>query len=410
MARYTFYTGEPITVGFMRLPPGRGFWAPFMSIVGIAERGLPGWQLAAATALTAAIIGRIPGAADQWTVVFWGYVLFIAGAILVSFGRRIERTLEYACWVMMVFVIVVLLILDIAFIPASVWAEGIVGFFAFGWVPKGVDVLVLGALVGYSAYGGFGNNAITNWYRDKGFAMGAAVGYIPAAVGGKMIKVSPVGKVAPPTKENLERWKVWWKLLSIDQWGIFFFGSMIGMFLPAILACGLIPRGSALPGWGIAAYQGETLTKLMGPAGWAIALILGFWILYSTGLSNVDLVCRQVTDLLWCGSERARRWAKEDIRRIYYLAIVTFIFWGCIYLTPGIVTLPLILVAVSANIANFTMALSAALTIYMNRKFLPKEFQPALWRELLLVGNVLFFGFFFAVFILNQATGWRWVF
>lgn len=207
MARYTFYTGEPITVGFMRLRPGGTFWGPFISAVGVIERALPGWQLAAATALVAAIIGRIPGPGDQWTVVFWGYILFIGGAVLVSFGRRIERTLEIACWVMMGFIFITLLILDILFVPASVWAEGLVGFVSFGVIPKGVDMLLLGALVGYSAYGGFGNNAITNWYRDKGFAMGQAVGYIPAAVGGKMIKVSPTGKVAPPTKENLERWR-----------------------------------------------------------------------------------------------------------------------------------------------------------------------------------------------------------
>jgi len=39
-----------------------------------------------------------------------------------------------------------------------------------------MDDLATGALVGYSAYGGFGNNAITNWYGDKGFAMGQKVG------------------------------------------------------------------------------------------------------------------------------------------------------------------------------------------------------------------------------------------
>jgi len=50
---------------------------------------------------------------------------------------------------------------------------------------KGVDLLLLGALDGYSAYGGFGNNAITNWYREKGYGMGGKIGYIPGAIGGK---------------------------------------------------------------------------------------------------------------------------------------------------------------------------------------------------------------------------------
>ena len=61
---------------------------------------------------------------------------------------------------------------------------------------------MLGALVGCSAYGGFGNNAITNWYRDKGYGMGAKVGYIPAAIGGKTIHVSPKGMAAMPTERH----------------------------------------------------------------------------------------------------------------------------------------------------------------------------------------------------------------
>jgi uncharacterized phage infection (PIP) family protein YhgE len=65
------------------------------------------------------------------------------------------------------------------------------------------------------------------------------------------------------------------------------------------------------------------------------------------------------------------------------------------------ITLPLIIFAVSANIANFTMALSAVATMRLNRKFLPKEYRPALWREIILILNLIFFGFFFLVFILK---------
>ena len=63
------------------------------------------------------------------------------------------------------------------------------------------------------------------------------------------------------------------------------------------------------------------------------------------------------------------------------------------------------LFAVSANIANFTMALSAAATIRLNRKVLPKEFRPAVWREVVLILNVLFFGFFFTMFITRKVLG-----
>ncbi|MGD0266071.1 MAG: hypothetical protein ABSD47_14110 [Candidatus Methylomirabilota bacterium] len=58
--------------------------------------------------------------------------------------------------------------------------------------------------------------------------------------------------------------------------------------------------------------------------------------------------------------------------------------------------------AISANIA---MALSAVLTIRVNRKFLPKEYRGSLFREVVLVVSLVFFGFFFGVFLLNRFFG-----
>jgi hypothetical protein len=402
MTRYTLYTGEPITVGFMRLKPGKAFWGWLFTLGGFAERGLPGWAMGTATALAAFQLGRLPGGPDKGTVIIWTYVIFASCVVLVSLGRTIERTLEWANWIMMFVVLGGLLILDIYIVPGSVWLEGLVGFVSFGSIPKGVDLLLLGALVGYSAYGGFGNNAITNWYRDKGYGMGGKVGYIPAAIGGKMVHVSAVGKIPNLTDKNISNWKGWWKLLNIDQWGVFYLGAMIGMFLPGILYVAVLPRGSTLASWGIAASAASGLILKLGNFGWFLALFFGFWIMYSTAISNVDLVTRQCTDMLWFSSPGVRKFAKEDIRKIYYLLLLVFMVWGCSFIN---ITLPIIIFAVSANIANFTMAISAILTIRLNRKVLPKEFRPAVWREVILVLNVIFFGFFFSLFILARFIG-----
>jgi hypothetical protein len=397
MVRYTMYTGEPITVGFMRLKPGKAFWGWFFTIIGFCERGLPGWALGAATAIAAVQLGVIPGAGAKGTVMVWGYIVFISCAVVISIGRKVERTLEWANWIMMIVVLAGLFLLDLYIVPASIWLDGLKGFVTFGYIPQGVDVLMLGALVGYSAYGGFGNNAITNWYRDKGYGMAGKIGYIPALIGGKSVHVSSCGRVAMPTAENISRWKGWWKLLNIDQWGVFYFGAMAGMFLPGILYVAVLPAGQSLPSWGIAASSASGLIKQLGSFGWFLALFFGFWIMYSTAISNVDLVVRQSTDMLWFASDRIRKLSNNDIRKIYYVLLAVFVIWGVSYMN---MTVPLIILAISANIANFTMALSAVLTIILNRKVLPKEFRGSVWRELMLVGSLLFFGFFFSVFIL----------
>jgi hypothetical protein len=402
MTRYTLYTGEPITLGFMRLSPGKSFWGWFFVILGFLERAMPGWAISTATAIAAFQLAKIPGAGDQGLVVIWGYVIFILCAVLVSVGGKIERTLEIVNWVMVAIILVGLLILDIWLAPAAVWGEALVGYVSFGQIPSGVNMLLLGALVGYSAYGGFGNNCITNWYRDKGYGMGGKIGYIATAVGGKTVHVSPSGMFTRVTTENIARFKGWWKLLNIDQWGVFWLGGMLGMLLPGVLYVAMIPKGTTLPNWGIAVSSASGLMQRFGIGGLYLTAFFGFWILFSTAISNVDLVARQATDMLWFASERARKWAKLDIRRIYYVLLLAIVIWGSLYMN---ITVPVLVLAFSANIANFTMALSSLLTIIVNRKFLPKEAQPAMWREVIMVCITLFFGFFFLLFILSQFFG-----
>ena len=162
--------------------------------------------------------------------------------------------------------------------------------------------------------------------------MGGKIGYIPAAIGGKMVHVSAVGKVPLPTEKNISSWKGWWKLLNIDQLGVFYFGAMIGMFLPGILYVAVLPRGADLPSWGIAASSASGLILKLGNFGWFLALFFGFWILYSTAISNVDLVVRQCTDMLWFASPRCQEICKggypEDLLfiadRVYRLGLLLY--------------------------------------------------------------------------------------
>jgi len=90
---------------------------------------------------------------------------------------------------------------------------------------------------------------------------------------------------------------------------------------------------------------------------------------------------------------------RNDIRKVYYMLLAAFSIWAISYINMEV---PLILLAIGANIANFTIALSAILTLRLNRKVLPKEFRGSWIRELILVCVFLFFGFFFSMFIIYK--------
>jgi len=401
MVRYTMYSGEPIFNGMLRLYPGRWFWGPLLVVLSILERAWPAWAFAAATAAVAAFIGKIPGAEESMLVLIAGIILTFIIISIVSYGGTIERTLEIAQWVMIFFIIISLAVINILVSPVDKAVEVFKGFFSFGYLPAGASIVLLGALAGYAGAGGLNNTTISNYYRDKGFGMGAKVGAIPALIGGKKITVSPMGKVFAPTEENIRRWRIWRKIAVIDIVGIFTVGAFIGMYLPTLLAVSLIPLGTRLPSWGVAAYQGETLRSIFGPIGWALALLIGFWILFSTQLGSTDMIVRTLVDLVWQASERIRRWAKGEIKRVYYTVLMFLAIWTIIAFILSYVfnIVPLAWILLVANISNIVLGLTGLATIYINNKWLPKEIRPPIWMNILLFIGVIFWFTFAALAI-----------
>lgn len=396
MVRYAMYAGEPIFNGIMRLWPGPRFWAPILIVLSVAERAWPSWAFACATAVVAAAIGRIPGAQDAMLVMITGVILALIVVAIVSVGGVIERALEIAQWVMIFLIIITLVILAVFAATPSTALETAKGFFTFGYIPKGATLILLGALAGYAGAGGLNNTTITNYYRDKGFGMGAKVGAIPSIIRGKKITVSPSGKIFEINQVNLERWKTWRKLAWIDIVGIFTTGAFIGMYLPTLLAYSLIPQGTKLPTWGIAAYQGEYFTKLWGYAGWVIALLVGIWVLFSTQLGSTDMVTRTLVDLVWQASERVRRWARGDIKRLYYTVLTFIIIWifFAFMLNYILGIVPLAWILMVANISNLVLAVTGAATIYINYKFLPREIRIPWWSAVIVGIGVVFWSTF----------------
>ncbi|WP_258358712.1 Nramp family divalent metal transporter [Moorella sulfitireducens (nom. illeg.)] len=389
--RYTLYTGEPIMVGFSRLMPGAKLWAPIWIFISFISIG-PGWASGSATALAAMFLRRMPQTADKPAVMTAGIILFLSVVTILMFGGKIESLLEKINKWVVAFIFASLLILVIMFAPFSKWVEVAAGFFQFGKLPAGdVNWFLLAGLAGYAGAGGILNMGVTNWARDKGYGMGAAVGYIPSLIGGKEVHVAATGKIPPYNKTTIERFKDWWRYSLVDQIGIWALGAFIGMFLCVLLAYALVPGGTKLSGWDAAAHQANAVGNLLGGFGWIWVLLIGFWVLYGSQLSNSETFVRQVTDLLWNTSSWAReKFSKNDIRRIYYGILVLFTIWSIWLFFQGS---PLFLVAFMANAANLAFTVAGIQLLFLDRIY-PKELKTPLWAKLVLVVLILFYGTF----------------
>lgn len=403
LMRYTMATGEPVFTGFMRTRPHPTFWAWFYSILYFLQLGWPGWAGAAAGALFFVFAKRLPGPADADVIYGIGVGLFLVCGIILLVGRRIERTLEYLNWILVAAIFIGFGLLTVLFVPAPIWLAGVVGFTGFDlqtatfqFIPAGADFFLLAAFAAYTGGGGVINLTLSNWARDKGYGMSSTVGYIPAAVGGRKVPLAHTGTTFAPTPVALERWKGWWRIIRVDQWVVYFAGALLGMLLPALLYVTFIPAGSDIRGLGIAAALAQAVGTTKGVIFGTFIAVLGVWILFKAQLDLLEGTTRAVTDILWTGSKRIRAWRTGDVRMIYYSVLGVISVWGLIALR---LTQPIVLLALSANMAGIVFIISSLHLLYVNTRLLPVELRPPLWRRCALVALASFYGFFLVLWL-----------
>ena len=205
----------------------------------------------------------------------FGVGTFVLCVAILLFGRRIERTLEILNWILVVAILGTFLVLALMFVAPETWvagAAGLVGYDpvqgAFRFLPAGADFFLIGAFAAYSGAGGMTNLTLSNWARDKGYGMGSVVGYIPAAVGGRQVRLAPTGYIFDPTPEAMGRWRGWWRIVRADQWGVYFGGALLGMILPAVLYVTFIEGGTDIRG--LSVCGGAWPTPMATPGGRAL--------------------------------------------------------------------------------------------------------------------------------------------
>lgn len=383
--RYTLYTGEPIITGIMRLAPGPRLWAPFYLIIGAAQLATPALAVGAATVLVTAWVGDSPGPQHNTARGVTAMAIVLITVVLLQSGKSIERVLERASWLMVAFIFTFLIAVNVLFVPAAAWGNTLKGFAIPRPLPEGVDIVLLCLFAATAGSGGLGNLTISNWFRDKGFGMGRYMGSIGSALREDHAELAASGCVFPTTTENLQRWQSWWRYAVADQMVLWAVGCFLGMFLNVNLVLHIVNPGAEVGENTLGAFQALYLSKFWSGLWW-LALINGFWILYSTHLGNTDCLVRTSSDILWSGSPRVRRWSAS---KLYATILAVFTVWALLAANFGSV---LSLFKVLGIVANPIMAIAAVQILRVNTRFLPREIRPPLWRKFALVVCAFFYG------------------
>jgi hypothetical protein len=406
MARYTLATGEPVFAGFMRVAPGPRVWGPVYTLLHLAQVGWPGWALAAATALTAAFLGRMPRGEDRAVVLGLGYAIFLGAVAVTLLGARARRTIEWAEWFVMAWTLCFLAILALLLVPRNTWRAVAVGFVSPA-IPAdselGIDWVLLTAFAAYSGGGGIINATLTHWLRDKGFGMAGTIESRLVFVGGESLRFARDGMTFEPTEANLAKWRQWWRYLRTDCWYLWTAGCLASMALPALLAAHFAGPGAIWTGSTASTWLAQGVGWRYGFVLWTLILLTGFAILSLTQAGIVEGFVRSVTDIVWTARARSRLSGSESpAGGLYYVVLVGFTAAGCAAMTLGD---SYQLILIGANVAALNLVVLSFHTLWINRALLPPELRPSLWREL----AVLACGSFFAALLVKALREPAWL-
>ncbi len=213
----------------------------------------------------------------------------------------------------------------------------------------------------------------------------------------------PSGKTFPEDEKNARLWRRWFRILVLDIWVVFFPGAVLGMFLPTILVSHLAslpgvekPTAATIP-----TYAADILGRFYNPILSIWALVVGFFVLYSTQLGIFESLVRNMVDALYGVSPGFRRLINEDPRRFYYPYMLVLTIVIAIALHAAV---PAGLILISANMSNLGALIYPFILMYLNSQ-LPRPARISWWSYVVLVLNFLFFGSFFINFAVQQLTG-----
>ncbi len=387
--RYALYTGEPILTGIIRLSPGPKLWSWFYIAIAIAQLATPALALGCANVIFAAATNGLPAkdGSDGMPLLWIGYGVLAVIVVLLLSGKSIERVLERLSWIMIVLIFGFLTVVNVLFVPWAVWVETFWGFLTPSALPENVDIMLLALFAATAGSGGIGNLAISNWTRDKGFGMGAHSGGFGGVLAEGHIELAATGHVFPTTKENLRRWGLWWKYSLFDQMGLWTIGCFVGMYLNVNLASSLVPPDVELSGYEAGAFQAQFMAEKLWQGFWVLALLNGFWVLFSTQVGNIDGLTRTVADICWASWPKVRRWKAS---RLYATLLLGFMVWGVIALAAGKNALELF--KILGVVAGPILSIAAVQILRVNTRFLPPELRPPLWRRIGLLACAVFYG------------------
>ena len=114
----------------------------------------------------------------------------------------------------------------------------------------------------------------------------------------------------------------------------------------------------------------------------------------------IDATARKWTDVIWSGTDWARKLDTHKANRVYYSIAAAYVTYGLIaFAIPGLSASKMMVIG--GSLANLSIAITMIHALLVNRRFLPRSLHPTPLKQALLILSIAFFLVMFGL-VVNQ--------
>ena len=371
IGRWAVATGESPFTGFARMSK---LWVYFFFTLMFVGAFLPGWGRETGTSVKILLFGT-DGPGPDW---FWTAAIFAVALAIVFGPKRIYASIERSIVFMVLLIVIGLLVVAFSVGTLADVGNMLSGLLNFGHIRLDEEFTFhrfFGAFV-FAGAGGLGNLFYAYYLRDKGIGMGGRIPALLNPLREAQRGDSDVGYIFSPTKENVRRFRDWFRFVVQDSTAFFWLANTFTMFLfmfgalVVLHPLKIVPQSNQLV-WDLAIV----LEGTMGVGGRHLFLIIGIAALFSSVLAGLDGGVRLWVDLLHTNFKFAHRFAAN---KLYFglavglcaIGVVATWFFDVFDVTA------LDFFFISAVLSGFAMAAYVPMVLYMNLRHLPAPVRP----------------------------------
>jgi hypothetical protein len=387
--RYALVKGESVFVGIYKLWKPAVYWFIVSTFIGF---GLPG-----IIAASAKVLSSVLGIENfKWVAILF---LLVIGFIL-SVGKTVYDTMERITKVIIIIGVPFIFLLAVYLSTKTDWSMLLSGLMGRGngflFLPEGISIATFLAAFAYSGAGGNLNLTQSIYIKEKGYGMGVYSQKISSlfSSSSKENEIILDGTDCAATKEDVNRFKKWWRLISIEHAFVFWFlGSISMIFLMLLSYATTYGLSGNSEGINFVINEGLVIGKLVLPGVGMLFLVVVSIMLFQTQLGIMDSTSRIMSENFAIRKLHGKEGGKINLSKIYYSFVWAQIAFGIILFLFNIYE-PKTLIVLGAVINAFAMFIHLGLVFWLNNKILPKVFRPTLWRKIIIGIIFIFFGIF----------------